>query len=302
MQIEWLEDFIALANTRSFSRAAEIRFVTHPAFGRRIRALEAWAGTALVDRKQPIRLTEAGKLLLEAAQHSVTLLYSARAQVRNAHTSPDEPLRIATGRTLAMRFLPDWHAALAGRVGNYPMSISTGGALEGIAKLHAGDADLLLSYSSALTRMLIDPLRCETIVIEREELIPVSAPDRNARARFRADSSSMEAVPWLAFAPSLSLRGVLAHHLDSLPQRPQLAMVCEADSYETLLAMATRGSGLAWLPSMVVRDDLQTGALCIAGDQSMRVGFDISLHRLRNVANPRADAIWQDHERRATAN
>lgn len=299
MQIEWLEDFIALANTRSFSRAAEIRFVTHPAFGRRIRALEAWAGTTLVERKQPIRLTEAGELLLETAVHSVTMLYSARAQIRNANTSTDEPLRIATGRTLASRFLPDWYIGLSSRVGSFPMSITTGGALDGIAKLHGGDVDLLLSYSSALTRMLMDPIRCESIVIDREELVPVSAPDRHARPRFRAASNSAEAVPWLAFASSLGLRGVLSHHLDNLPQRPQLAMVCEADSYETLLAMAIRGSGLAWLPYMVVKDDLQSGTLCIAGDQSMRVGFDISLHRLRNASNSRADVIWKDHERRS---
>ena len=40
MQIKWLEDFKELAKTRSFSRAAENRNVTHPAFGRRIKALE----------------------------------------------------------------------------------------------------------------------------------------------------------------------------------------------------------------------------------------------------------------------
>jgi DNA-binding transcriptional LysR family regulator len=40
VQLEWLEDFIELARTRSLSRAAENRCGTHPAFGRRIRALE----------------------------------------------------------------------------------------------------------------------------------------------------------------------------------------------------------------------------------------------------------------------
>ena len=40
MQLKWFEDFLALAQTRSFSRAAELRHVTHPAFGRRIKALE----------------------------------------------------------------------------------------------------------------------------------------------------------------------------------------------------------------------------------------------------------------------
>jgi len=61
MQIKWLEDFIVLAQERSFTRAAEIRHVTHPAFGPRIRALEAWPGTPLVERSGgPVTLTAAG--------------------------------------------------------------------------------------------------------------------------------------------------------------------------------------------------------------------------------------------------
>ena len=50
MDLKWLEDFIALARERSFSRAAEQRHVTQPQFSRRIRALELWVGADLVNR------------------------------------------------------------------------------------------------------------------------------------------------------------------------------------------------------------------------------------------------------------
>ena len=50
MELNWLEDFLALAERRNFSRAAEARHVTQPAFSRRIRALEDWVGTPLVVR------------------------------------------------------------------------------------------------------------------------------------------------------------------------------------------------------------------------------------------------------------
>ena len=70
MQLKWLEDFAVLAQERSFTRAAEIRHVTHPAFGRRIRALEAWAGTPLIERGGgPVRLTAAGVLRHAYAAH-----------------------------------------------------------------------------------------------------------------------------------------------------------------------------------------------------------------------------------------
>jgi Bacterial regulatory helix-turn-helix protein, lysR family len=45
---KWLEDFIALAHTRSFARAADLRSVIQPAFGRRIKSLEDWLRTAFL--------------------------------------------------------------------------------------------------------------------------------------------------------------------------------------------------------------------------------------------------------------
>ena len=56
METKWLEDFVSLAETRSFSRSAHLRHVTQPAFSRRIQALEAWAGTDLVDQLLPVRI------------------------------------------------------------------------------------------------------------------------------------------------------------------------------------------------------------------------------------------------------
>ena len=50
METRWLEDFVSLAETRSFSRSAQLRHVTQSAFSRRIQSLETWAGTDLVDR------------------------------------------------------------------------------------------------------------------------------------------------------------------------------------------------------------------------------------------------------------
>jgi hypothetical protein len=50
MELRWLEDFLALAEQRTFARAAAVRHINQPAFGRRIRALEEWFGTRLFVR------------------------------------------------------------------------------------------------------------------------------------------------------------------------------------------------------------------------------------------------------------
>ncbi|MEK6346780.1 MAG: LysR substrate-binding domain-containing protein [Burkholderia sp.] len=293
MQITWLEDFMELARTRSFSRAADNRAVTHPAFGRRIKALEEWVGAELVERKQPVTLTPAGAIFLDAATVATDVLHAARAQFQGAAAASEPVLRVATGRTLARTFFPDWYDTLSQRIGAFPVSVSTGGAQEVVIRLATGDVDLLVIYSSPTTRLLIDPQRYESITLARETLLPVSAPDAAGRPKFSLSAGSRAApIPWLSFAPTLTLRGVLAKHLAGLEQALTLRMVYQADSYESILEMARRGTGVGWLPRRLVQDALKDGSLMLVGDASLSVGFDISLYRLRGHANALVDAIW----------
>jgi DNA-binding transcriptional LysR family regulator len=69
MEVKWLEDFIALAESQSFSRAAQARNITQSGFSRRIQSLEQWVGADLVDRSGwPPALTAAGRLFHEVAR------------------------------------------------------------------------------------------------------------------------------------------------------------------------------------------------------------------------------------------
>ncbi|NUU01242.1 LysR substrate-binding domain-containing protein [Herbaspirillum robiniae] len=291
MHLVWLEDFIELARTRSFSRAAENRFVTHPAFGRRIKALEQWVGAELVTRTQPVTLTRAGKLFLDAAHNSVDVLYAARAQLQESSAETEKVLRLATGRTLSQTFFPDWYEGIKQHCGVFPVSITTGGAQDVIMKLAAGEADILLIYSSPATRMLIDHQRYESQTIAHELLLPVSAPDKRGKPLYRLDAKA-GAMPWLAFSQTLTLRGVLAKHLAELEQKPALKMVYQADSYESIQEMAVRGTGVAWLPQRLVHKDIAEGRLLVVGEQNLRIRFDVSLYRVRGSTNELVNAIW----------
>ena len=50
MELALLEDFLALARERNFSRAAETRHISQPAFRRRVRLLEDWLQAPLLER------------------------------------------------------------------------------------------------------------------------------------------------------------------------------------------------------------------------------------------------------------
>jgi DNA-binding transcriptional LysR family regulator len=96
METKWLEDFLCLAEKRSFSLAAQVRHVTQSALSRRIRALEEWAGVELIDRScHPLRLTVAGQLFLEQARLLLNLTLDTRRLLR----AQEPPTRGAERRT-----------------------------------------------------------------------------------------------------------------------------------------------------------------------------------------------------------
>jgi DNA-binding transcriptional LysR family regulator len=83
MDINHLEVFLAVAQERSFSRAAESLHRTQPAVSQAIRRLEAELGESLFDRSSKDgTLTAAGRVLLDFSQQMLNLRHHAHAAIR----------------------------------------------------------------------------------------------------------------------------------------------------------------------------------------------------------------------------
>src|SRR6202171_1132956 len=118
MELKWLEDFVSLAETRSFSRSAELRHVTQPAFSRRIQALEAWLGTELIDRSvYPTRLTQAGQVFYEQALTLLSQMREARTLLRGQSGAATATIEFAVPHTLSLTFFPRWLGRVEARLG-----------------------------------------------------------------------------------------------------------------------------------------------------------------------------------------
>lgn len=94
VEIKWVEDFLALNRTRNFTKAADSRNVTQPAFSRRIRGLEVWLGNPLFDRtSKPLKLTMAGERFVPIAEDLLSRAEIARTVPANTRSGiePDAP-------------------------------------------------------------------------------------------------------------------------------------------------------------------------------------------------------------------
>ncbi|MGK9546043.1 LysR family transcriptional regulator, partial [Salmonella enterica subsp. enterica] len=95
------------------SQAAERRFVTQPAFSRRIRSLEAALGLTLVNRSRtPVELTAAGQLFLVTARTVVEQLGEVLRHLHHLEGGQGEVMQVAAAHSLALGFFPRWIAQL----------------------------------------------------------------------------------------------------------------------------------------------------------------------------------------------
>ena len=144
MDTKWLEDFVSLAETRSFSRSAQLRHVTQPAFSRRIQALEAWAGIDLVDRSSyPTRLTPAGETFHAQALEMLGSLQAARNMMRSHQNAGQDMIEFAVPHTLAFTFFPHWLMDLRQRFGEIKSRLTALNVHDAVLRLTEGGCDLL---------------------------------------------------------------------------------------------------------------------------------------------------------------
>lgn len=107
MDFPSLKAFVAVAESGSFSRAAEQLFMTQPAISKRVAALEEDLGTPLFDRLgRSIQLTEAGEKFLASARRILTDIAISREEVHSLSESVGGRLRLATSHHVGIHRLP----------------------------------------------------------------------------------------------------------------------------------------------------------------------------------------------------
>ena len=292
MQIKWLEDLMALAQTRSYVRAAELRHVTHPAFGRRIRALELWAGTALVEPGgAPVTLTPAGQNLLQHALQVVPALDRARDELRGTPDAANESVTLATGRTLARTLTADWLVRVKPQLAGGRVRVSTGSMAETLQRFERGEADFMLAYHHPLIGMRLSSQQYLLRTLARDRLVPVTRI--NAQGKPAHGFGGRQPAPYLAYAHTLALGRLVEDHLTNHAQAPQLREVVECDSADALLEYALKGIGIAWLPWSLAAGACRARQLAPVGGKAMEIAFEARMARPKRRLSALAERLWQ---------
>ena len=277
METKWLEDFVSLAETRSFSRSAQLRHVTQPAFSRRIQALEAWAGTDLVDRSSyPTRLTPAGETLYSQSLEMLQALQSTRAMLRGHSSAAHDVIEFAVPHTLAFTFFPAWVSSLREKFGPIKSRLIALNVHDAVMRLVEGGCDILIAYHHPSQPLQLDPDRYELVELGQEVLSPYCKPDAEGRPLFRLPGRAIQPLPYLGYAPGAYLGRVADLILQQSPTAIHLDRVYETDMAEGLKVMALEGHGVAFLPHSAVKKELRARKLVSAAPPEIN-GLELTM-------------------------
>lgn len=297
VDLKWLEDFVALARVGSFSRAASGRHVTQPAFSRRIRSLENWAGAVLFDRSTtPVELTQAGKDLLPHALSIIAEAESVKQELRLIYGSDQSAIRIITSHRLSVNMVPRLVAGFLRECPGIPVSVtpkmeSTENYGSYADALITGIADFLITYNHE--PLLIEENQSsnlECIEIENDRIIPVTSPSYAKSIPDTWHEDKANKIQFVGY-PEYSFTEKIIHPIVHKFEK-QLHKVYESPITDSIRAMLLEGIGMTWLPLSVVAEDLSAGRLICLEGEGLTADIKVTMYRRKDSRGPVMDKFW----------
>jgi LysR family transcriptional regulator, hypochlorite-specific transcription factor HypT len=291
MDIEWLEDYLALRELGSFTAAAERRNASQPAFSRRIQALEAWLGVTLVDRtRRPPSFTPLAVENDAEIRNLLNHFHDLRGRLRGEEKRTSR-VRLAVQHSLSVSLLPRLLAHQAGNNINPAYWLHCEDRSRCIEMMFRGDVDLLVCYETAKLPAAVPSTLADRVPFGGDKIVlaglrPLVTADQPAETR--------RALPLLTYPQSNFFGQVLWERtMPSLLSEYDVETVCISGFSGALKQMALDGLGLAWLPNSMIEEEIRQGGLMLFEPDKYACDVDVALYvRTLNVSRSQTQ-IWQ---------
>lgn len=296
MEFNWLKDYVTLAACRNFSRAAEERFVSQPAFSRRIRALENAVGVQLINRETlPLSLTTAGEVFLEQAQQMLRMLDETIERCQAVDAEDENIVRLAASQSIYTTY---YTTEILPRVDQSALTLDLNSvswpADKFTAMLQQNHCDVIFTYwhnsMGFLAPLNVPPY--SHLTLARDTLVPVARATSDGTPMFRLGSAEKTRVPLLAYGSVSVFRPIVESILAGRLGSANTLQVSQNALSSSVKAMILEGFGLGWLPRRMCEEELASGELVAAGGAEYEAPLEIRAYRSQENAKPRLDGLW----------
>jgi len=260
MRLEWLEDILAVAETGSFTEAAERRRLTQSAFSRRIQQIEDHVGVELFDRRsKPVRLHPTTEGQREQIANLIALLRQFVLDLRRGAQTSANRIVIASQHSLTTALTPSIIENAQIRDPDTFVKVRSANLDECLTMLLSRQADFALLYRLPGADHPVRPDFVETVRIGSDRLVPTIAARRSDWLGRRLAEGEL---PYIAYPAEVFLGSVMERTV--LPWlRHECRLLPKAETALTIAAleMAAAGFAVAWVPLSLARRLIADGTL-----------------------------------------
>jgi DNA-binding transcriptional LysR family regulator len=253
MELNQLETFLAVAEERSFSRAAVRLHRTQPAVSQVIRKLEASVGEVLFDRAaRDGSLTAAGVLLRDYALRLLALRREAGSALDELKSLKRGRLQLAANEYTCMYLLP----AIDAFCREFPqISVTVHRTLASRVPEELN----LRTFELGVISFRPDPVQFRTIAVYADSLALIASPSHPLAGSERVSITDLGKEVFIAHNVTSPLRRKVIEAFQRY--RTPLNMSIELPTIEAIKRFVALGNGVALVPHLTVSRELETGDL-----------------------------------------
>ncbi|MBI3418103.1 MAG: LysR family transcriptional regulator [Verrucomicrobia bacterium] len=254
MQIESLKMFCDLAETESFTKAAQINLVTQSAVSQQISSLEKQFKSILIERsKKKFRLTREGQLLYEYSKQIIQTYESLHNRLQEIKDVISGMIRVSTIYSIGLHDLPPYLKAYLKSYPTVNVHVEYRRSNQVYEDVLSNVVDLgLVAYPVRDSRLEIVPLR-------QDKLVLICHPQHPLAKQKSVPLSAVAGQKFISFEPDIPTRKAIDRVLKE--NQIDVRTVMELDNVETVKRAVEIEAGLAIVPQSTVSQEVSKQTL-----------------------------------------
>lgn len=253
MNMSQLETLVTISKTMSFRKAGELLNLTQPAVSAQIKSLEDEFKAVLVDRSQPVTLTDRGLVFLEHAERILAVVEELKQKITDLEETPQGHIMLGTTTSIAIQILPRVLSYFQNQFPLIQTSIQSMPSSQIYSLVENGSVDIGIGYLIERNPDL------ETSVLYYDTFELVVSPQNELARKGKVRLEDLKEVPIIMLSPDTVGRRFVEQVFKEHGITPQIAM--ELSSSEEVKRMVELNLGAAVISKLSTSREVRQGSL-----------------------------------------
>ncbi|MDF2720522.1 MAG: LysR family transcriptional regulator [Paenibacillus sp.] len=253
LNLNQLETLVTISKTMSFRKAGELLNLTQPAVSAQIKSLEEEFRTVLIDRNQPVTLTDSGLIFLNHAERILQTVEELKQKLDDLNQVPQGNIHIGTTTSIAIQFLPRVLSYFQNQHPLIKTSIHSMSSAQIMTSVDNGSLDIGIGYIFDKHSSL------ETSILYYDTFELVVSPDHPLGGIRHTSVEALKDIPFIMLSPETAGRRFVDQVFQKYNIDPPVVM--ELSSSEEVKRMVELNLGAAIISKLSIANEVRLGTL-----------------------------------------